>query len=166
MLVGASGHDGELWSARGSSYGDLLYLFWPPSYLVGACTARNESSIFERAGPLNEIAYTLPARAININRATVISHGAALAHRDCNCNRRAGRDVDKPRHACPPACTPVHPPHAHIPTTINIAENPPMHDIHPSHRAAHISADSIGLRFTLWPERTCRNRTTSPTAGC
>ena len=33
MLVGASGHDGELWSARGSSYGDLL--FWPPSSMCG-----------------------------------------------------------------------------------------------------------------------------------
>jgi hypothetical protein len=32
MLVGASGHYGELWSARGSSYGDLCLLarqFYP-----------------------------------------------------------------------------------------------------------------------------------------
>eukprot|EP00966_Prymnesium_polylepis_P165736 3830970-Prymnesium_polylepis.1 len=32
MLVGASGHDDELWSARESSYGDLL--FWPASSIV------------------------------------------------------------------------------------------------------------------------------------
>ena len=29
MLVGASGHYGELWSARGSSYGNLC--LWPAS---------------------------------------------------------------------------------------------------------------------------------------